>query len=233
MEEEKKSSNYLMPISILIAGVLIAGSVIYSVGAGNEGQLANIGEQVPADEEPAGNLDALKPITGEDHILGDPNAPVKIVEFSDFDCPFCKKIHGTLDQLVKDYNGQVAWVYRHFPLEQLHPNAPTVALASECVASIGGNDAFWAFAEKWAAGEESDVAAVAKAINVDSAKFDACMKEKKFEKNVADDVADALATGGQGTPWNVVVGPDGKKVAVSGAQPISAFKQVIDEMLKK
>ena len=230
MEEDKKSNSYLMPASILIAGVLIAGSVIYSVGAGNGDQLANVGEQFP--DELIGDLDALQPVTGNDHILGNPNAPVKVVEFSDFYCPFCSKVHSTLHQLVEEYDGQVAWVYRYFPLEQLHPNAPLAAHAAECATELGGDDGFWAFADKISENSETDIAEIAEAVGIDRAKFDACMDSGKHEQAVADDVADALATGGQGTPWNIVVGPDGTKVPVSGAQPLDAFKSVIDEMLK-
>lgn len=87
----------------------------------------------------------IKPITSSDHIFGNPAAPLKIVEFSDLECPFCQKFHPTLKQLVNDYNGEVAWVYRHFPLESIHPSARPAAEASECVASLGGNDAFWQY----------------------------------------------------------------------------------------
>jgi len=73
------------------------------------------------------------------------NAPVKIVEFSDTECPFCKRFHTTMQQVVKDSNGQVAWVYRHFPLDQLHSKARKEAEATECAAELGGNEKFWAY----------------------------------------------------------------------------------------
>ena len=87
----------------------------------------------------------MKPISDSDHILGDKNAPVKIVEFSDTECPFCKRFHTTMQQVVKDSNGQVAWVYRHFPLDQLHSKARKEAEATECAAELGGNEKFWAY----------------------------------------------------------------------------------------
>jgi protein-disulfide isomerase len=94
-------------------------------------------------------LNNLKPVTAADHIRGDINAPVKIVEFSDIDCPFCKRFHSTMQEVMKTYgdSGKVAWVYRHFPLTQLHPDAANKAEASECVAELGGNDKFWAFVD--------------------------------------------------------------------------------------
>jgi len=87
----------------------------------------------------------MKPVSDGDHILGDKNAPVKIVEFSDTECPFCKRFHTTMQQVVKDNNGQVAWVYRHFPLDQLHSKARKEAEATECAAELGGNEKFWAY----------------------------------------------------------------------------------------
>src|SRR3989344_1332658 len=87
----------------------------------------------------------MKPVSDSDHILGDKNAPVKIVEFSDTECPFCKRFHVTMQQVVKDSNGQTAWVYRHFPLDQLHSKARKEAEATECVAELGGNEKFWAY----------------------------------------------------------------------------------------
>ncbi|MCA9363168.1 thioredoxin domain-containing protein [Candidatus Kaiserbacteria bacterium] len=91
----------------------------------------------------------MDPVTESDNIKGNPDAGIVIVEYSDFDCPFCTRFHATMNQVVKEYDGEVAWVYRHFPLEQLHPNAKSVAIASECVAKLEGNDAFWKFADSY------------------------------------------------------------------------------------
>ncbi len=91
----------------------------------------------------------MRPAREDDHIRGSADAEVTIVEFSDFDCPFCQRFHPTLERAVEEYDGRVAWVYRHFPIEQLHPNAPALAVASECVAKLEGNDAFWEFAARY------------------------------------------------------------------------------------
>lgn len=85
-------------------------------------------------------------VTAEDHVFGDiTKAKVYIIEYSDLQCPFCKQFNPGVQKLVTDYQGQVAWIYRHFPLESIHDNARPLAEASECVAKIGGNDAFWKF----------------------------------------------------------------------------------------
>lgn len=92
-------------------------------------------------------LEKMSPVTSEDHIKGNMNAQVTIVEYSDYDCPFCTRFHTTMNAISKKYGDDLAWVYRHFPLEQLHPNAKAVAVASECVAKLGGNEAFWTFTD--------------------------------------------------------------------------------------
>lgn len=89
----------------------------------------------------------IRPISADDHIIGDPNAKIIIVEYSDLDCPFCKVFHGTMHRIVEE-NKDVAWVYRHYPLTQLHPNALAKAEETECAWEQGGNDAFWKYADK-------------------------------------------------------------------------------------
>ncbi len=99
-------------------------------------------EAAPAGQpKPANFVDQV--ITDADHILGDRNAAVTIVEYSDIDCPFCKRLHPTLQALVDE--GKIAWVYRNSPIPQLHPNAYKKAIAAECVAKISGNDAYWTY----------------------------------------------------------------------------------------
>lgn len=87
-------------------------------------------------------------ITETDHILGDTKtAQVTIIEYSDFECPFCKAYHATVKKIVEESNGNVAWVYRHYPLTQLHANALEKAVASECITKLKGNEAFWKYAD--------------------------------------------------------------------------------------
>lgn len=95
------------------------------------------------------NLEKMAPVTAADHIRGDINAPVKVVLYSDLECPFCKRFHGTMQDIMKAYStDKVAWVFRPFPIAQLHPKAVKEAEAAECAAEIGGNDAFWKFIDK-------------------------------------------------------------------------------------
>src|SRR5207237_7967826 len=82
-----------------------------------------------------------------DHVYGNPNASITLIEYSDFECPYCKSVHLTAKRVVDESRGQVNWVYRHFPLEMHNPGAQKQAEASECAAELGGNEAFWKFAD--------------------------------------------------------------------------------------
>src|SRR3989338_9642950 len=124
---ESQHNPYIIPLSILISGVLIAGAITY-VGDGGFGGArtklgAAAGESIPTASEGGAKLEAVAPIGTSDHILGDPSAPVKIIEYSDLECPFCSRFHETMKQVMDEFgkDGKIAWVYRHFPLEQTRP----------------------------------------------------------------------------------------------------------------
>lgn len=228
-----------IPISIVIAGVIIGGALI--VGLRQSDSPAPGGVQQPQGAEPAGDLEAMQAISAKDHIRGNPNAPVKIVEYSDMECPFCKAFHSTLQQATKEYDGKIAWVYRHFPLDQLHSKARKEAVALECAAEIGGNDAFWKYADRWfkitPSNDQTNIDTVlpqiAKEIGLDTAKFASCLESKKFDAHIEENVQNATATGGNGTPWSIVVTKSGKKYPLSGAQPYEAVKQLIEIALQE
>jgi protein-disulfide isomerase len=189
---------------------------------------------------------AVKPVTKKDHIRGDPSAPVKVVEFSDFECPFCKRVHPTLNRITKEYGetGKVALVYRHFPLDSLHKKARKEAQASECANELGGNNAFWAYADKLFEITPSNdgldpslLPKIAKDVGLDRGKFETCLagdaRGGKYAERIESDVQDATASGGEGTPYVVVIAADGEIFPITGAQPYSAFKSIIDLALTK
>lgn len=181
---------------------------------------------------------AMLPITlGRDHVRGDPAAPVTLVEYSDFECPFCKRFHLTAKKLVDESGGRVRWIYRHFPLEELHPvKAHLEAVAAECAAELGGNAAFWKFADRFyeltPSNNRTDIETVlpqiAREIGLDAAKFAACRASGRHDKRVQADARNAVATGGRGTPWSIVVSKGGKTYSLSGAQPYAVIKQLVD-----
>lgn len=243
--EQQKQNSYLVPISIVLAGVLIAGAVFLTGKKSDGGQVAqNPGQEVqqtPPTQE--ANTDAVRPVSENDHIRGDINAPVKIVEYSDFECPFCKRAHETMIQIMEKYgdSGQVAWVYRQFPLESLHPvKAVAEAVASECAAELGGNDAFWAFADRFfeltPSNNRTDldvvIPQIVEEIGLDQSAFNECMNSGRYDQHIQDDIDNAVATGGRGTPWSVVIAPNGQTLPLSGAQPYSSFEQIIEAALR-
>ncbi len=229
----QKQNTLAIPIAIVIAGALIAFAVYMTAGASAGAPV------VQAPEIPSGDLEAMKPVTSDDHIRGDINAPVKIVEYSDTECPFCKRFHPTMQEVAKTYGDKVAWVYRHFPLDQLHPKARKEAEATECAAELGGNDGFWKYLDRLMEVtpannglDPAQLPQIAKYIGIDVAKFNECLSSGKYAQKIEEQVQDAVATGGNGTPWSIVVGRDGKKYPLSGAQPLEAVKQLIDVALK-
>ncbi len=227
-----EKNSFAIPAAIVIAAALIAGA-IYLNGRNNA---------APAVATPTENTEniTIKPVTEKDHIRGNPNAPIMLVEYSDYDCPFCSQFHSTMRQVMNTYgtDGQVAWVYRHFPLEQLHPNAPEIAAASECVAELGGNAAFWTFTDlvfdekpiETRNGQDyigstdmSQLPVFAERAGIDRAAFSSCISSGRYDEAIAQDVQEAVAAGGTGTPYTVIVAGNEVLGTIPGAYPFENF----------
>ncbi len=225
-----------VPIAIVIAAALVAGAIVYTGSQKTTGtQVANGGTN---DAGTTADV-VVAPVTDKDHILGNPNAPIMIVEYSDFDCPFCKAFHATMHQVMDTYgaDGKVAWVYRNMPLVQLHPNAKKLAEAAECVASIGGNTAYWKFADlifgERGTNEQTDMTKLpvfAEQAGVSKAAFTECQTSGKFAQKIEDDIAAAIAAGANGTPHSILIAGD-QQGPINGAQPYSVVKGMIDTLL--
>lgn len=189
------------------------------------------------DTQPAGQV---KPVDKDDHVLGDvAKAKVVMIEYSDLECPFCKRFHPTMQQASKEYGSQVAWVWRHFPLS-FHQNAQKEAEASECAAELGGNKAFWKYIdlimERTAAGGTGfaldALVPLAKEIGLNEAKFKSCLDGNKYAQKVRDQMASGEAAGVTGTPGTILLTRDGKSQLVPGALPYASLKQAIDGILQ-
>lgn len=229
-----------IPVAIVIAGALIAGAVYLGTSKGATTVAVN-NQQPQQVAQQTGDLEAMKPVTSDDHIRGNPDAPVKIVEYSDTECPFCKRFHSTMKEVMDTYgkDGKVAWVYRHFPLDQLHSKARKEAVALECANEQGGNDKFWSYADRLYeitpannGLDPAELPKIAQYVGLDVGKFNTCLGSIKYDQHIEDEVQNATATGGNGTPWSIVVGKNGKKYPLSGAQPLTAVKQLIDLALQ-
>src|SRR3989344_4890477 len=141
MDQQSSQQNYYMlPVAIIIAAIFISGAIFYSRGGFNFFNLAKTDTGGQNYGIGSNSLDMIRPVGADDHIFGNADAPVKIIEYSDFECPFCKDFHKTMKQITDEYedSGKVAWVYRHFPIDELHPvKARKEAIASECAAELG------------------------------------------------------------------------------------------------
>jgi protein-disulfide isomerase len=157
---------------------------------------------------------------------GGSNAPILMIEFSDFQCPFCLRAHATVDQVLKTYGDKIKFVYRHYPLPT-HPNAKPAAEASMCAADQGK---FWPYHDRLfeqpSKLSESDLKQHAADLGLDAAKFNACVDSHQFRAVVEADAKDGEEAGVNGTPAFFINGR-----MLSGAQPFDAFKRIIDEEL--
>jgi len=222
-----------VPIAIVIAGGLIAGALYYS-NIKTPKQATN---NVPAGVE---NLD-MKPVTAEDHIIGNPNADLIVVEYSDSECPFCKVFHKTMLRVMNEYgkDGKVAWVYRHLPIDSLHANARKEAEAMECAGELGGNAKFWEYTNMLYDTTNSndsldpaELPKIASRVGLDSKAFENCLSSGKFAEKIEASVQDAARAGARGTPHSIILSKDGTKTPLQGALPYEDLKNILDALLK-
>jgi len=238
---EDMKNTLMIPGAVILAGIIISIAIVYSRGPAVAPAPAPT--PAPAAAQPpaaATSLDAMRAISAEDHYRGNLDATVKIVEYSDTECPFCKQFHGTLKQVISQYgaSGKVVWVYRHFPLDGLHPKARKEAEATECANELGGPEGFWKFIDRLYEVTPSNngldpaelpkIAAYA-GLNVNA--FNTCLSSGKYAAKVNADYQNAVATGGQGTPHSIMVAPNGEKAPIGGAQPLASVMQMIDVAL--
>lgn len=220
------SGAIVVLVIALIASILTGG---FGYGSDNSGIGAAVAvPNAPNAPTPTPSVN-MKALIDDDSVFGDKDAPVTIVEFSDFECPFCTKAYdNALKQVKSEYvdKGLVNIVYRDFPLG-FHQNAQKAAEAAECA---GEQDEYYAMHdllfESGVTGGINSFKEYAKTIGLDTSEFDECLDSGAMAKEVAKDMADGQAAGVRGTPAFFI---DGKMI--SGAQPFSVFKQAIDAAL--
>jgi len=244
MSEENKKQSFLFGlvtgiaiISVIAVAVLLTrGST--ATGIGDNSKVAEKAEQKPSklNDDPTQVRQAGKiTINSNDRIRGDKNAPVTLVEFSDFQCPYCQRFHPTMKRVMDEYEGKVRWIYRHFPLG-FHQNAQKSAEASECA---GDQGKFWEYSDKLfenskANGDglhEKDLKKYAKEMGLNTDKFNKCLSSDKFAGKVKADMASGQAAGVSGTPGTILIDKDGNTELISGALPFAQVKAKIDAAL--
>lgn len=243
------------PLSIIFAGGLIALSIFFSsnpnmLNFSKKSSVNDVSDLVANDTVPS--QVPSQPTTGvtstdDDPVLGDKNAPVTIVEFSDYECPFCKRhFDQTLPQIISTYidTGKVKLVFRDLPLSFHDPMATKEAVAANCAREQGGDEKYFEFHDEIFKRtisngnglDDAKIQTIASDLGLNKSSFDTCLSNPAMEEEVKKDLADAGQAGASGTPTFII----GKSTStgeitgdlVVGAQPFATFQAIIDPLLK-
>ena len=218
--------------AIVVAGILIAGAIYLRPLS----QPTEIASDQP--DQAAALAAAVLPTTN-DHVRGSNDPEIILIEYSDLECPFCKVQHENLVAALPEYADRVQWVHRHFPLN-IHQKARPEALASECAAEIAGNEGFWAFVdlifEVTPSNDGLDLATLpdlAEQVGIDRLAFEQCLEtaEEVHGPTIDAHLNEALLTGGNGTPWNILIDSEGNRYPIEGALTAEGIKMVFDDLL--
>ncbi len=252
MNEENKKENIWLAVSVVVAGAIIAAAIIFTSSPAQKSdpqiayskfmsgvnlELDNLSTTVQVPD-----LSKIRNPDENDHIVGNLDAEVIIVEYSDSECPFCKILHNTLKDLTITYGDKIAWVYRSLPLPSLNEKAALAAHAAECAGEFGGNEKFWEYLNATYDVTRSNdrfdlsqISIIAENIGLDADKLNKCISEEKYVSVLATNIQEALdATAGRlGTPFSVVIAADGSRTVVNGAQPKENWVLLIDSLLNK
>ncbi|MDO8620196.1 MAG: DsbA family protein [bacterium] len=213
--ETSKTNPLNVPMAIVIAGLLVAGA-IFLRGSGGEGTLLKKEAVQPSVQTAPPELGTitLKPLSASDYIRGNPDARIVFVEFSDTECPFCKRFHATMQQVMNEYgkSGNVAWVYRQYPIVQLHSKAPKESEALLCAGELGGNATFWEYTDRVFATTNSNdsfdpalLPKIATDIGLNEKAFTECLGSGRQKARVDSEYDDGVSAGVNGTPHSVLV----------------------------
>ncbi|HUD03105.1 MAG TPA: thioredoxin domain-containing protein [Candidatus Paceibacterota bacterium] len=223
-------SQYLLPLTIVVAGLIIAGAVFLSAKNGT-----------PSNNNGSQQATNFRAVDSTDHTLGSPNATVQVIEYADLECPYCKVFETTMHQVMSYYgqSGQVSWTYRPFPLTQIHSKAPKEAEAAECAADQGGNTAFFNYTDQIYNNSPlengldlTQLPVFAKNIGLNVDTFNTCLNSGKYSQKVQDSYNEAIKEGGTGTPFILITKPGSTDaIVLEGAQPYDSMRAAIDQLL--
>jgi protein-disulfide isomerase len=231
----KEKKDFVLGISIGIAAISLIGFIMMSAAyfnKGNSGDIAKDDKNQVAkqddnnDEAPTPDQPVDIKVNDSDHIRGNKDAKITIASFSDFQCPYCSRFHETMKQVMVAYPNDVRWVFKSFPLEQIHPFAKKASEAAECANEQGK---FWEYADKLFENQSSlsndYFSTLAKQMKLDSGKFDKCLADGKYAGKVASDAQLGQSVGVRGTPASFINGE-----LVSGAVPFETIKAKIESL---
>lgn len=253
--KEKSFIESLRPKVAFKVGLLSGLAIMFVIGflilLGifiNKGDQASLEKNSIVANQPSNGLGAvapsgasdivIQPVSKDDWIKGDKNAKVSIIEFSDTECPFCKRFHATMQQVLAEYDGQVNWVYRHFPLTSLHSKASREAEATECAGEQKGNDGFWAYIDRLFeitpsnnGLQDGQLSEIAQYVGLDVDKFNECLESGKYKNKIQNQINEAQKAGARGTPYSVIIVGD-QNIPIPGALPYEQVKATLDSLIK-
>lgn len=221
-----KNSN-LIPSAIIFAGLVLAVAIFLVRH-----------EDAPPHRE--GDLAKVLPVGPQDHRAGDATPRLTVITYTDLDCQFCKRFHEVMEQIIAEYGkeGGVAYIVRHFPILEIHPNSGSHAKAAECAARQGGESAFWNFIRALHAAAPESVqfdpagyGEIARGLSVSEAELLTCIGSIEFDERIARDFENALLIGAKGTPFTVIMADGMEPFAISGYLPYDGMKTVIERAL--
>lgn len=224
-----KKYNFVLGLAVGIAAIALIGFIAMSVAYF---KASSESKDVVQKEDKDKIVDENKPekkeveVNSTDHIRGNPDAPITIVEFSDFQCSFCSRFHKSLEQLLVEYPNDVRWVYKHFPLDSIHPYARKAAEASECAAD---QDKFWEYNDGLFLNQRSISSnylnELAKSLNLDMSEFEKCLSDGKYVKKVNSDFFEGQQLGVRGTPGGFMNGRE-----LGGAVPLEQLEAMVESL---
>jgi protein-disulfide isomerase len=231
----KNKTTWILAVLLAVAAFLAVTFWTRLQSLEGEKGAKEVGEV--AKQEEAGSVEALK---AEEHLRGDQEARILLIEYSDLECPFCRRFHLTAKQAVDNFDGQVAWVYRHFPLDQLHSKARKEAEATECAAELGGNEGFWKLTDKiyevTPGNNGLDLETLpdlAEQVGLERTGFEECLDSGRQAQLVEEDYQSGLKAGIRGTPGIILFDTQtGETRSVPGAVPFEQLKQEIESLLQ-
>jgi len=238
MEPSSKQTSPAIPIAIIIGFALIAIAIFFT---SNNSSQPIITEE-SKDTEQNEIVNSTVPLPNEnDYIKGNPNAPIVLIEYSDYECPFCKQFHSTMNQIMDEFGstGQVAWVYRQFPITQLHPNAVRISEAALCVGDLGGSTAFWKFSDRIFSERElnaptnvTKLPEYAELAGVSRSDYVSCVSNRKMEEKALASAEEAFNIGARGTPYSIIIVGD-QQAVINGAQPYQVVKDIVTNLISQ
>ena len=229
--------------AIIIGSIIIAFSIIISSFIIRENLPAILGEVSPTSNK---NIFAGKSVDELDYVEGNTKSNIVVIAYSDPECPYCVSLYPTLKQIRKEYEGKVSFVYRHFPLTQIHSHAFDESRAISCAGIIGGTKKYYEYIDA-IYGYKSDHQTnqltgttkenLAHAVGIDDTKFASCMSNNQTANEVTESINDGIKAGVQGTPSTFILINNKKGYTISsmvdGARPYEYVKAAIDEALNK